>query len=125
MTHVCLIRIDNPDRVYILTDKEGTVVGYKSPDDGLDAWTTDTYGKAIARGHVGAMSACVHALQCQPAIVSFDSVAELRKILAWDTKGGISIYSAWGEAGGFTGLPCLPEAVALWEQGQRPALTYG
>lgn len=124
MTHVCLMRIDD-DRVYLLTDEEGTVVGYKSTEDGLDAWTTDTYGKAIARGHVGAMSACVHALQCQPAIVSFDAVAELRKILAWDPDGEIHIYSAWGEAGGFTGLPCLPEALTVWEQGQRPALTHG
>lgn len=124
MIHVCLLKTSEPDAVFVLADEGGVVVGFETAEDGLAYWTDESFARAVARGHVGAMSALVFTVQFSPVIASLD-LTKLKELVEVDADDDIHTFSVRGEAGGFTGLRLREAGVAAWEQGRRPQIGRG
>ena len=116
MIYVCLVEAG--DKLYLLIDDEGNVLGGEDKQPLHDYWTKG-WESGLARGGGWSTSAMLSFIQFRPSIVQVPSVEDLPKVVGHD--GPYDWLQVGGMAGGFSGILCESGyAKALYEEGERP-----
>ena len=111
--------------VFVATDETGRVLAWPTLEKAKQ-YFEGAYRRKQGQSHEGAMSAAIHWIQFQPAIIEC-AIDELRPLIDYkpDQQGRlcIGVREYHSLAGKMPGLPCRKAAaLARWETGIHPAL---
>lgn len=119
MLFIVVVNFDHD--FYVKQADDGSAIqGWKSEADACHYFTA-AYDQRHRRGHEPSMSACLHWLMFQPAVVKIKHVNDIRRWLP--TSKTPTSYELSTVAGGMRGL--LLDRVRgrrVWQRGTRPAL---
>ena len=116
MIYVCLVEAG--DKLYLLIDDEGNVLGGEDKQPLRDYWTKG-WESGLARGGTWSTSAMLSFIQFRPSIIQVPGVEDLPRVVGHD--GPYDWLQVGGMAGGFGGILCESGyAKALYEEGERP-----
>lgn len=115
------VRPEDDDVYFVMLSDDRRVVGWKTLDEGLQAFTRQ-YMDAHNRGGSWSASACINWMFFQPSIVKITKGAdEIRTWVEDPTNTPVMSYS--NVSGHFVGVQLdAKKAATLWEQGERPPL---
>ena len=112
---IYVILLKNDDNIYIQCGKNDKIIIFPTERKALDYWENG-YKDSFNRGLCGATGAMVMMIHCQPRVVYFNNINNMKKVL-FNTQpfSKISIDNIYG-------ILCQKDIKEVWNTGVEPKM---